>query len=100
LDARKSNTIINAQIVAASIEVIERCRKSNSSYGNMFNSTIASQNQQLPSLVPTSQQSQYPPVNINGSPPSNHSLLPLSQQQNSNVLPPIGNFSRSVHVQL
>ncbi|RIA81471.1 thymidylate kinase-domain-containing protein [Glomus cerebriforme] len=90
LDARKSNNIINAQIITASIEVIERCRKSNTSYGNMFNNTITShQNQQLPPLV-------------NSSPPSNHSL-PHQQQQNSNVLPPIvrhDGFSRPVHVQL
>jgi hypothetical protein len=93
LDARKSSNIINAQIITASIEVIERCRKSNAGYGNMFNnSMMLHQNQQLPPLV-------------NGSPSSNHSLLPLShqQQQNSNVLPPIGRrdgFSRPVHVQL
>ena len=99
MDARKSNTIINAQIITASIEVIEKCRKSNAGYGNTI---MSHQNQQLPPLVPiSSQQSQYP---SGGSPQPNHSLLPLShqQQQNSNVLPPIGrhDFSRSVHVQL
>ncbi|CAB4376036.1 unnamed protein product [Rhizophagus irregularis] len=89
LDARKSSNIINAQIITASIEVIERCRKSNPGYGNMFNinnSIMSHQNQQLPPLV-------------NGSP----SPLSHQQQQNSNVLPPIGRrdgFSRPVHVQL
>lgn len=87
MDARKSSNIINAQIITASIEVIERCRKSNAGYGNMFNNSIMShQNQQLPPLV-------------NGSPSS----LSHQQQQNSNVLPPIGRrdgFSRPVHVQL
>ncbi|CAI2165387.1 4089_t:CDS:2 [Funneliformis geosporum] len=102
LDARKSNNIINAQIITASIEVIERCRKSNMGYGNMFNNTIMSQqNQQLlpPPIVPaSSQQPQYSSVNLNGSPPLSH-----QQQKNSNVLPPIGRhdgFSRKVHIQL
>ncbi|CAG8537412.1 2472_t:CDS:2, partial [Funneliformis caledonium] len=102
LDARKSNNIINAQIITASFEVIERCRKSNTGYGNMFNNTIMSQqNQQLlpPPIVPaSSQQPQYSSVNLNGSPSLSH-----QQQKNSNVLPPIGRhdgFSRKVHIQL
>jgi len=97
LDARKSNNLIQAQIISASIEVIERCRKSNAGYGNMFNGAVMlQQGQQLlpPSLVP--------PVNLNSSPPSNHSLLPLShQQKNTNVLPPpIGRHNGLVHIHI
>ncbi|CAG8497836.1 4052_t:CDS:10 [Ambispora leptoticha] len=40
LDASKSNTLIHAQMIEASIEVIEQCRKCNTSYGTTGNNNI------------------------------------------------------------
>ncbi|CAG8507683.1 2126_t:CDS:10, partial [Ambispora gerdemannii] len=40
LDASKSNTLIHAQMIEASIEVIEWCRKCNTSYGTTGNNNI------------------------------------------------------------
>ncbi|CAG8466610.1 1057_t:CDS:2 [Acaulospora morrowiae] len=104
LDACKSNTLVHAQILEASIEVIERCRKFNPSYGGSINNNLIMQNPHLPPLgPPTSSPVQpYPLVNLNGAPngqPTGASQSSPPQQG----LPPIGRhdgFPRSVHVQL
>jgi hypothetical protein len=56
-DTTKSNTLVHAQIIEASIEVIERCRRCNTSYGT----TPGSNNNILPLHIPPEHQQAFPP---------------------------------------
>ncbi|CAG8485924.1 6024_t:CDS:2 [Diversispora eburnea] len=85
LDSCQSNIYVHAEILKASIEVIERCRKGITSTNYVGNNNLMTQNspQFLPSPIgaPNTSQSYHPPplINLNG----RHD-----------------GFSRPVHVQL
>ncbi|CAG8630821.1 1541_t:CDS:2, partial [Acaulospora colombiana] len=102
LDACKSNTLVHAQILEASIEVIERCRKCNPGYGGSVNNNLMTPNQFLPPIGPSSSPVQpYPITSLNSAPNGQPTGAPQSSPQQG--LPSIGRhdgFTRSVHVQL
>ncbi|CAG8618901.1 21504_t:CDS:2 [Cetraspora pellucida] len=61
LDARKSNTLVHTQILEASIEVIERCRKYTTGYNSNINNFMPQNQFLFPPPPPNQSSSSSPP---------------------------------------